>query len=215
MHESMHPMPNNFQPSPQQQRSSMGPMQHQNSFGDYASRPNNNNNNNNSSYFSSSNHQQSNSMGPPNGPSVRSYGDYRSSSALPNNNPPSSMYSPLLNNPNPIVPQTRTFDEFNLTSLAHNPPLNSHGRFNGPPFRNDEGHYGHFGQQSSMEHNSHSSWHGTSRGGNNNTRGRGSFQPNKQASATFSYSSQNKNNAPPMRGGRGAGRNARNFGSGR
>lgn len=213
MNEPMHHIPNNHQPPPQQQRPPMSLMQHQNSFGDYGARPNNNNNNdNNSSYFRSPNHQQSNPMRPPNGPSIHSYTDYRSSSALPNNHTPSPMYSPLMNSPNPIVPQARTFDEFNLAPLAHN-PANSLGRLNGPPFRNDEGHYGNFGQQSPMEHNSHSSWRGTSRGGNN-TRGRGSFQPTKQASATFSYSSHNKNNASPMRG-RGAGRNTRNFGSGR
>ena len=212
MNEPMHHIPNNHPPPPQQQRPPMSLMQHQNSFGDYGSRPNNNNNNNNSSYFQSPNHQQSNLMRPPNGPSTHSYTDYRTSSVLPNNNTPSPRYSSLLNSPNPIVPQARTFDEFNLGSLAHN-PSNSHGRLNGPTFRNDEGHYGNFGQQSPMEHNSHSSWRGTSRDGNN-TRGRGSFQPNKQASATFSYSSHNKNNAPPVRG-RGAGQNTRNFGSGR
>lgn len=218
INEPMHHIPNNY-PSPappaQQQRPPMGPMQHQNAFNDYGGRNNNNNNTINSSYFPpSSHHRQANSMGA-NGTSVRSYADYQSSSTLANNNTPSPMYSPLLNNPNPVVPQTRTYDEFGLAPLAHS-SSNSHGRLGGPPFRNDEGHFGNTRHQPSMDTASYSSWRGTSRdGNNNNTRGRGgSFQSNKQPGATFSYSSQSKNNGSPMRG-RGAPAAGRNFGSGR
>jgi hypothetical protein len=216
----MHHIPNNLPHPQQQQRTSVPPMgsihhQNQNSFGGFGV---NNNNNTNSDFFPSPVNQQPNQMGT-NNPSIHSYADYRSSSGLSSNNTHSSMYSPLTNTSNPVVPQTRTFDEFGLAPLATN-SSNPYARSGGPSFRNEEPHYGSFGHQNQIEPTPQTSWRGSSRGGNN-VRGRGgvanAFQSNKQPGATFSYSSNsnnnnNKNNSFSIRG-RGAGRNARNFGS--
>jgi len=193
----------------------MGQMihQNQNSFGGFGA---NNSDNTNSSFFSSPGNQQPTKMGA-NSPSIRSYADYRSSSGLPAGNIHSSIYPPLTNTQNPVAPQSRTFDGFGPSSLAHN-SSNPYGRSGGPSFGNEEPRYGNFGHQNSMEQSPQASWRGSSRGGNN-VRGRGGgggghFQAtNKQPGSTFSYSSNNNNKNNSQMRGRGAGRNARNFGS--
>jgi hypothetical protein len=194
--------------------------QNQRPFGTFGVNNNNTNNNNtNSPFFPPPGNQQQNQMGA-NGPSVRSYADYRASSSLPTNNTHSSMYPPLQNTQNPMVPQSRTFDEFGLSTLTHG-SSNPYGQSGRPPFANEEPRYNNFGHQNQMEQSPQAPWHGSSRGGNNvrgRGRGRGGvggghFQPmNKQPGSTFSYSSTNNNNHnnSPMRG-RGVGQNVRNF----
>ena len=152
----------------------MNQVHHQNqpSFGAFGIN-NNNNNNTNSPFFSSSvNQQQQNQMGG-NGPPMRSCNDYRTPSNLPNNNnnTHSSMYPPLTNTQNPVAQQSRTFDEFGLSSLA-NGSTNPYGQSGRPPFGNEEPHYNNFGHQNQMEQTSQAPWHGSSRG-ENNVRGRG------------------------------------------
>jgi hypothetical protein len=186
--------------------------QNQNSFGGFGV---NNNNNTNSSFFPSHGNQQPNQI-PANSPSVRSYADYRASSGLPAGNTHSLMYPPLTNTQNSIVPQSRTFDEFGLTSLAQ-VPSNPYGRPGGPSFGNEEPRYGNFGHQNQMKQSPQASRRGPSRGGNNvHGRGGGHFQStNKPPGSTFSFSNNNNNNNNNNSSirGRGAGRNARNFGS--
>jgi hypothetical protein len=194
--------------------------QNQPSFGAFGINNNNNNNNNtNSPFFSSPINQQQNQMGS-NGPPTRPYTDYRAPSNLPTNNTHSSMYPPLSNTQNPVVPQSRTFDEFSLSPLAHG-SSNPYGQSGRSSFSNEEPRYNNFGHQNQMEQTSQAPWRGSSRGGNN-VRGRdagagaggGHFQSmNKQPGSTFSYSSSSNNNNrnnSPMRG-RGASRNVRNF----
>jgi hypothetical protein len=212
----MHHVPNNLQrPQQQQQPPSMPPMvpihhQNQNSFGGFGV---NNSSNTNSSFFPFSANQQPNQMGV-NNPPVRSYADYRASSALPAGNIHPSMYPTLTNTQNPVVPQSRTFDEFGLSSLAQG-SSNPYGQLGRLSFGNEEPRHGNFGHQNQMGQPPQASWRGSPRGGSN-VRGRsggGRFQTtNKQPGSTFSYSSSNNKNNSPIRG-RGAGRNARNFGS--
>jgi hypothetical protein len=193
----------------------MGQIQHQhpNSFGAFGV---NNSNNTNSPFFPSSVNQPPNQM-VTNSPSIRSYADYRASSVLPPSNAPPPMYPPFTNTQNPALPrQSRTFNEFGLSSSSTHGPSNPHGRSGGPPFSNEATRYGNFEHQSQMEQSPQTSWRGPSRGANNvRGRGRGGggghFQSaNKQPGSTFSFSSSKNNSS--MRG-RGAGRNTRNFGS--
>ncbi len=189
----------------------MGQLHHQNQ-NSYAGFGGNNSNHTNASFFPPSNNQQPNQI-TPNSSSIRSYADYRTSSGLPPSNAHSSMYAPPLNPHNPVAPPSRTFDEFGLSPFAHG-ASNPYDRPREPAFSNEEPHYGNFGHQNQLEQSPQTSWRGSSRGRNNNVRGRGagSFQSSKQPGSTFSYSSSSNNNSPSARG-RGAGRNARNFGS--
>lgn len=166
---------------------------------------NNTNKTSNPPFFSGI--QQPTPMGN-NGPPIRSYADYRSSSGPSLMNAPPSMYPPLGNTQNPVIPQSRTFNDYSS---------NNYDRSMRAPFGNEEPHYNTFGNQNQMEQSSQAPWRGSSRGGNN-VRGRGQgtsqYQPmNKQPAATFSYnSSSNNTNNTSMRG-RGVRRNAPSFGS--
>ena len=217
MNEHIHHTSNNVPRPPSMPL--MGSIHHQNqnsSFGGFGVNNNNNNNNNNSPFFSSPVNQQLNPIGT-NSSSIRSHADYRSSAGLPNHNSHPSMYPPRTNTQNPVIPQTRTFDEFGVGPPAQS-SSSPYGRSGGAPFRNEEAHYDNFAHRNPMQPAAQTSWRGSSRGGNN-VRGRGggatgSSPTDKRPGATFSYSSNtNKNNSFSMRG-RGAGRNARNFGSG-